>query len=129
MTTAFLPKKLPWETPDYDEDAIYAIRALAQGVANSAQQATAWRYMMYITGATEEFADLSFRPDALGGERATAFAEGKRFVGMMLRKLFRPELTPAASEFGKEQDPVPTRRRATTTAPKQPAKSNRRGRK
>ena len=35
--------------------------------------------------------DLSYRPDS---DRNTAFAEGKRFVGMMLRKLLHPALTP-----------------------------------
>jgi hypothetical protein len=48
---------------------------------------------MYVTAASEEFQDLSYRPGEQG-IRATDFAEGKRFVGQQVRKLLRPELTP-----------------------------------
>lgn len=106
--------KLPWDTQDYDDDIIYALRALVVGKANEGQQKYVWQYLMYLTKASEEFASLSFRPDNIGGERATAFAEGKRFVGLMLRKLFRPELTPHAQH--EDEDPVPTRRRRRATA-------------
>lgn len=81
------PSKLPWEPPHYDKDVLYAIRYLQMGKATESQQKLAWDYIMYVSGAGDEFQDLSFRPDELGGERATNFAEGKRFVGMTLRKL------------------------------------------
>jgi len=90
----WLPKKHPWLPPDHDDATVYAVRALAEGLANDSQQKLAWRYLMYVTGASEEFADLSYRPDTEGGSRDTAFAEGKRFVGMMIRKLLRGEFTP-----------------------------------
>lgn len=90
----WLPKPQPWLPPDHDDEVVNAIRAIEHGNANSAQQQTFWRYLMYVTAATEEFADLSFRPDDKGGRRATDFAEGKRFVGLMIRKLLRPEFTP-----------------------------------
>lgn len=90
---AWRPKKDPWLPPDHDESSIYAIRALANGTANDGQQKTAWAYLMFLTGASEEFADLSYRPGP-DGERDTAFAEGKRFVGLQIRKLLRPEYTP-----------------------------------
>jgi hypothetical protein len=91
----WLPKKEPWFPPDYDEQVIYAIRAISYGEATAYQQGLFWRYLMYVCGSSEEFADLSFRPGQ-EGERATTFAEGKRFVGLQLRKLLRPELTPEA---------------------------------
>jgi hypothetical protein len=91
--TPWLPKPLPWASPDYTDDVIAAIRQVEQGKANEAQQKLFWRYLMYVTSATEEFQDLSFRPDDRGGQRATDFAEGKRFVGLMIRKLLRPEYT------------------------------------
>jgi hypothetical protein len=93
MDQSWRPKKEPWLPHDYDESTIMAVRAFASGVANDGQQKTVWDYFMYLTGASERFADLSFRPGA-DGQRATDFAEGKRFVGMQLRKLMAPELTP-----------------------------------
>jgi hypothetical protein len=111
----WLPKKDPWLPPDHDEAAIYAIRALASGTANDGQQKTAWAYLMYVTGASEEFADLSYRTGPQG-DRDTAFAEGKRFVGLQLRKLFRPELTPHG-QIGEPHSELPsTARRSRSRA-------------
>jgi len=93
----WLPKKNPWIPPDHDEHVVYAVRALAEGIASDSQQKLVWRYLMYVTGASEEFADLSYRPDSEGGRRDTDFAEGKRFVGLMIRKLLRGEFTPKSN--------------------------------
>src|SRR3989304_5357049 len=84
----WLPKAQPWFPPDHDEEVVNAVRATQHGNANSAQQQTFWRYLMYVTGASEEFADLSFRPEDNGGTRATDFAEGKRFVGRIRQPPF-----------------------------------------
>ncbi len=92
--SAWLPAKRPWMPPAHDENIVYAVRAFAEGKASEGQQKMVWRYLMYVTGASEEFADVSYRPDDMGGDRDTIFAEGKRFVGIMIRKLLRPELTP-----------------------------------
>jgi hypothetical protein len=117
--TQFLPNALPWAPPVYDDDVIYAVRALAHGIANKGQQERVWAYLMFVCGVD----DLEFRPDNLGGDRASAFAAGKRFVGLMFRKMFLPELTPHAREpeEGDSEDPVPSRRRYNR--PKQPAKA------
>jgi hypothetical protein len=90
-TRGWMPKKDPWHPPDYDPAVIWAWRAFCQGKATESQQLTLFDYLMYVTGASEKFADLSFRP---GDQYGTAFAEGKRSVGLSLRKLSRPELTP-----------------------------------
>ena len=95
------PKAEPHLPPDYDEDTILAIRAWSLGAANPEQQKLAWHYVMYLTNASEEFADLSYRPGEQGA-LATAFAEGKRHPGLALRKLMRPELTP----IGKQAVPL-----------------------
>jgi hypothetical protein len=87
------PKPQPWLPPDYDDQVIWAWRAFCQGKATESQQIIMRDYLMYVTAASEEFADLSFRPGE-EGRRATDFAEGKRHVGLMMRKLSRPELTP-----------------------------------
>lgn len=90
----WLPRPRPWDAPYHDEEIVLAVRQLSLGKANEGQQKLAWRYLMYVTKASEEFADLSFRSDEMGGRRATDFAEGSKFVGLMLRKLLRPEFTP-----------------------------------
>lgn len=68
-----------------------AVRAVFKGEAQPSQQLLFRDYLMYVTGASEEFADLSYRPD---DKDATNFAEGKRFIGLMIRKLLRPEFDP-----------------------------------
>jgi hypothetical protein len=98
---SWMPKKDPWLPPDYDPAVIWAWRAFCKGEATQSQQQTLFAYIMYVTAASEEFADLSFRP---GDQWATAFAEGKRSVGLALRKLSRPELTPR----GEGEVDVPT---------------------
>lgn len=89
----WVPKSMPWLPPEYTEQDIWAVRAFSQGKATESQQVRVWNYFMYLTAASEAFADLSFRPGE-EGRRATDFAEGKRHPGLMLRKLLRPELTP-----------------------------------
>lgn len=93
----WLPKKEPWQPHDYDEATVYALRAFASGEANAYQQKLVWDYVMYLTAASPEFADLAFRPGA-DGQRATDFALGKNFIGLQLRKLLREELTPEADQ-------------------------------
>ena len=96
----WLPKAEPWKPADYDDDVVYAVRALYAGVATEGQQKLAWSWIMYVTGAGDEWADLSFRPGA-AGERDTVFAEGKRFAGLQLRKMLHPAVTP-------KPEPTPT---------------------
>ena len=62
---------------------VSALFAVSQGVANEGQQKRA-------IGAIHKIAstgDMSYRPDDLGGDRDTAFAEGKRYVGLQMLKL------------------------------------------
>lgn len=93
----WLPKKEPWQPHDYDEETIYAIRALVTGTASEFQQKLAWDYIMYLTASSPEFYDLPFRPGD-DGRRATDFAAGKMFVGLQLRKLLLNELTPGGEQ-------------------------------
>lgn len=96
--------------PLYGDDVIYAVRNLCAGNATPGQQKLVWDWLAYATGAD----DISFRPGP-DGERATAFAEGKRFVGQQFRKMLSPELTPDTAH------PVPAS--ATVPAPKTPKRS------
>ena len=93
MTHDWKPKSLPWEPVDYDDEVVYAVRAFWEGKALPHQQTLVREWLMYLTGAGDGFADLSFRPGS-DGQRATDFAEGKRFVGLQIRKMLHPLVTP-----------------------------------
>ena len=68
---------------------VHAIKALGRGVADPDQQIIAVSAIVDLLAGTY---DLSYRPDGQGGERDTAFAEGKRWVGLMLRRIItQPE--------------------------------------
>lgn len=69
----------------YSEAVLYAIRALIAGTANDGQQKLAIDWI--ITKASNHY-DLSYRK---GDSHATAFAEGRRFVGAQIVKMTRPE--------------------------------------
>ena len=78
----------PWEPPEYDDADIYAIRALVAGTANDGQQR---RALAWIINAACGTYDQPFRP-GVDGDRATAFACGRQFVGQQIVKLSK--LTP-----------------------------------
>lgn len=88
----------PWHPAPYDPDGAdtMAIKALAAGKANDGQQKRALDWILYsVCGLS----DLSFRPGGSDGERATAFAEGKRFVGLQIAKhLYGPNPASAIRE-------------------------------
>jgi hypothetical protein len=77
------PAVQPWHPAPYEEADVYAIKALAAGVANEGQQQRALGWIVNTLCGTY---DLSYR-DGDNGDRNTVFAEGKRFVGLQLVKL------------------------------------------
>lgn len=89
----WLAKEQPWHPGDWDEDVLWATRAIETGKANEGQQKLFFEWLMYLTASVEAYADLSFRPGP-EGVRATDFAEGKRFVGQQVRKMLADALTP-----------------------------------
>lgn len=78
------PREAAWRPVDYTQADIYALKALQEGKADPAQQRRALDWIVNTAAGTYE---LSFRSDADGGERETAFAEGRRFVGLQVVKL------------------------------------------
>ena len=72
----------PWMPAPYDEATTGAIKALAAGNANEGQQRRALDWIINVVCGTY---DLSWRP-GYEGDRATSFAEGRRFVGLQLVK-------------------------------------------
>lgn len=85
------PRDPAWLPVLYDLADIEALRGVQSGTATAAQQAQALKWIVEIAAGTYE---PSFRSDADGGERETAFAEGRRFVGLQIVKLLNmpPEL-------------------------------------
>jgi hypothetical protein len=82
-----------WEIPDAG-----AIQALARGDASSDQQRRAIEFIVNSLCGTY---DLSYRPES---ERATCFAEGRRFVGTQIVKLTKINLSKMRQAHGGQPD-------------------------
>jgi hypothetical protein len=82
QTPADKPREA-WHPAPWENHEAEAIAAMMQGRANPDQQRTAMKWI--LDGACNLY-DLSYRPGP-GGERDTAFAEGRRFVGQQVLKL------------------------------------------
>jgi len=78
------PRDKAWLPADYTPANIEAIKAVYRGDADAFQQRQVLDWIINNAAGAYE---LSFRSDADGGERETAFAEGRRFVGMQIVKL------------------------------------------
>lgn len=72
----------PWKPAPYEIADVSAFQALVRGEAAPDQQQ---RAVKWLVGAAGTY-DLSYRPGA-AGERDTAFAEGKRFIGLQVVRL------------------------------------------
>lgn len=79
---------------EYDKPTLYAIRALREGKASEAQQKLA---MQWIENVVCNVEGMSWHDEGEGGERASSFHEGRRFVGNQIRKMSHP-ITLAALE-------------------------------
>lgn len=79
-------KLMPWYPPEYELADISAIKGLIAGTASPEQQQRALKWIIESACATYE---LSFRPTS---DRDTAFAEGRRFVGLQLVKALHLDL-------------------------------------
>lgn len=77
------PRTPGWHPADYNAYDIESVMAVAKGDGNPDQQKRAMDWIIREVCGTYE---LSFRSDSDGGERETAFAEGKRFAGMQIVK-------------------------------------------
>lgn len=74
----------PLRFGDEDRAGLAAVKAVFAGTARPDQQIAA---MAFIADRISGAWDLSYRPDEHGGERDTCFSEGRRFVGLQLRKI------------------------------------------
>lgn len=81
----------PWSPCQTTEAEARAIQALAWGEATKEQQLALVAWMQKATAVGE----LEFRHDS---ERASAFAAGKRFVGLQFFTLVKARIPPAKAE-------------------------------
>lgn len=99
---------MPVECVKADAAALQAVR---RGEATPDQQA---RAMEFIVGTVSDRNGMSFYPGP-DGDRETAFAEGRRFVGNQIVKLTNTPL----SRFDKEPD-MPLKPRPKPNPPRRP---------
>jgi hypothetical protein len=83
------PIPAPWMPVPYDEATVMAIRSFASGTANAGQQQAAYDWIVGIAAGVNE---MTFHPGGPEGDRATVFAEGRRFVGNQIRKMLSPDV-------------------------------------
>jgi hypothetical protein len=78
----------PTRPAEYVADDVAALHALATGSASAEQQVRALRW---IVEAAADAYGLSFRA---GDQSSTAFAEGRRFVGLQVVKMTKMPIAP-----------------------------------
>jgi hypothetical protein len=94
----YKPPFQPWDLPEFTNAELAAFKALKAGVANQGQQVMALSAIIVKVCSTY---DLSFRPGGPEADRATVFAEGKRFVGTrILEAISRPVATKKDYDHG-----------------------------
>lgn len=79
----------PWQLPRLDDADIFAVQALAKGIASDGQQKRAFDHIVRTLCGTDR---MTFWPGAEDGRRASDFAEGKRWVGLQLRRIEKMRL-------------------------------------
>lgn len=77
------PPRVPpaFQPPKWEVEDLGALRALARGEALPHQQT---RFLKWLIENLCQTYQQSYRPGGLDGDRETAFAEGRRFVGTQL---------------------------------------------
>lgn len=73
----------PWHPAPYDEDIVNALQAVANGVAVAGQQTLALKWIVETACGTY---DETYFADS---ERNTAYAQGKRHVGLQIVKMVK----------------------------------------
>lgn len=89
-----------WKPVDYKDADVGALQALQRGDATEQQQKRALRWLVEKAAGTYE---VSYRSDVDGGDRETAFAEGRRFVGLQTVKLLNMTRNERDALLEKEQ--------------------------
>jgi hypothetical protein len=94
------PRDPAWLPAPYQTRDIECVKAVAEGKAGPEEQKRAIKWIMDTAAGDGE---LSFRSDTDGGDRETAFAEGRRFVALQIKKL-RDMPGPVVAELRKKEE-------------------------
>lgn len=87
--------RAPYEPVPFEPFDVGSLQALQRGEADEAQQIRALKFIVeQLCGAY----DLSYRPSSAGD---TAFAEGRRFVGLQLIKLLKLDYSEIRKNHGR----------------------------
>lgn len=78
-----IPSNAPYLPASMSVDLVYALQGLNGGKADEHQQRHA---LHWIINSVAKYYDMSYRPTDSGGDRDSAFAEGKRFVAEQIVK-------------------------------------------
>lgn len=85
-----MKEPVPWSLPltelNKHPSEVAAIRALAEGGADEHQQRMAFGFILSRLCGVDA---MSFWPGGEDGKRATDFAEGRRWVGIQLRRIVK----------------------------------------
>lgn len=82
MKKGYTPPPGPWPQSWPPQNVTMALKSLASGTASAEQQKIAVKYIVEdLAGA----GGLSYEPGE-GGDRDTAFREGRRFVGLRIKE-------------------------------------------
>lgn len=108
MRTRYKPPVWPWEPPEIEEQELFALRALQDGVANQGQQKMALATIVQKFAATY---DMTFRPGGEDGRRATDFAAGKAFVGQRIIEALTRPMKPRGGQDAGTTEPTAADRR------------------
>lgn len=98
------PLRQPWELPHGFPSSewtseIASVQALERGDADEHQQRAAWKFIINVLANVD---GMTFHPES---ERASAFAEGQRWVGRQMRLIAR--LRPQGADSRGEPPPMP----------------------
>ena len=84
----------PWRPTPWEPADATALQALMRGDCPPHLQTRAIKFIMDLTGLR----DLSYRYGGQEGDRDTAFAEGKRWVGLQIAKLIEIKVKPGGEQ-------------------------------
>lgn len=96
------PRAPVWKPAEFDEADAHAIRRLCIGEADKADQVRAMAWIIQVAADTwGTMHGNAYRDEAEGGARASAFLEGRRFVGEQIMKLanMQPQISRAIKEM------------------------------
>ena len=102
---ASLAQRAPWLPADWEPADAAALQAVAEGRATPDQQKRALDWIIMKAAGTYE---PSYRPGGSEGDRDTAFAEGRRFVGGQIVKLVTVSLYKLRTKHARSDDGNPT---------------------